>query len=811
MQNTFEIEVNTQKVYLSSFSQVHKTEQFISKTRNLLQIDNMLLLLSQNIMKNLEQLKNKFNISKNNFIVQTKDKTFSFYFTFPKNFSGKYKFLEYDFIYYNFTQNLINDNSDFAISSYLSNYKTFKILITTSNLSNEENFEKLYNLSQNNQINLPFLNIEQKHIVSIQDKNVLVQGVAGSGKTNICIDKILFTATKNYFGKVFYTTFSNSLLNDTLLRLQQVKLNITNFLENLKKNKIVFLDNNKKLAIENEIGLTLDDNFNTQNVSSHLNQILDFLDNKLELASIEDLYKRFISSPKKIADFIIFKEEYLPSIKNHQLKVKLEKINSLTFEILYKEIYGMLFGYSKSSNELLAFDDYVLSRKNSFTLNQCESIYALAQDYKEFLNKNNYTNLVFMSQELYSKWNTSNNYSLVIVDEVQDFTQWTLKLLRRISRKMFCVGDAMQMINPSYFSFSFLKDLMYEKDILDVVTLKSNYRNSPKINSIVQNLNKINAQKFGTHNFLISGESIPSINQTFTAVVKEKNFLENFTKKNIDNFTVVCSSHQEKSYLKSKYKELEILTVSEIKGLEREGIILYNILSSNLDKWQTLMQSIVNRKQADENSVYRYYFNLFYVGLTRAKEYLYVIEDKKVSLFEDFFKTNFDNLSLDEAITKIKLQASSMEIGDEKVINQINQLLQLEQFENAKFLCQKIKDSSLSTFQLKRIDIYANNYTNKNYKNAGIEFWKIGALSDAKKSFLLSNDLALVKLLDASIENNARKLNYDIINLLPEVINQQEAVNLIFQSLKLDIADLNNSLKETSKNLNKLNISINNN
>ena len=47
-------------------------------------------------------------------------------------------------------------------------------------------------------------------------------------------------------------------------------------------------------------------------------------------------------------------------------------------------------------------------------------------------------------------------------------TQVSLCLMKKISLKLFCVGDALQMINPTYFSFAYLKRLLFEKDIVSV-------------------------------------------------------------------------------------------------------------------------------------------------------------------------------------------------------------------------------------------------------------------------------------------------------------------------------------------------------
>ena len=65
--------------------------------------------------------------------------------------------------------------------------------------------------------------------------------------------------------------------------------------------------------------------------------------------------------------------------------------------------------------------------------------------------------------------------------------------------KMFCVGDALQMINPSYFSFAYLKGLMYDKEYTLVSELKHNYRNSQAIAEIIDLLGDLNKTIFGTH------------------------------------------------------------------------------------------------------------------------------------------------------------------------------------------------------------------------------------------------------------------------------------------------------------------------
>ena len=62
-----------------------------------------------------------------------------------------------------------------------------------------------------------------------EDANMLVQGIAGSGKTNVCVEKVVYCACRDYRGKVLYTTFSRGLLAETRDRVELFLKNIEDF------------------------------------------------------------------------------------------------------------------------------------------------------------------------------------------------------------------------------------------------------------------------------------------------------------------------------------------------------------------------------------------------------------------------------------------------------------------------------------------------------------------------------------------------------------------------------------------------------
>jgi len=250
-------------------------------------------------------------------------------------------------------------------------------------------------------------------------------------------------------------------------------------------------------------------------------------------------------------------------------------------------------------------------------------------------------------------------------------------------------------------------------------------------------------------------------------------------------------------------KNQEILTVSEVKGLERDTVVLFNILSSNKDKWQSLERIKVNHKEADENSVYRYYYNLFYVGLSRAKQNIFVVEDYKINQFEDFFKANFESLDSKTAIKVLNGIISKAEFSQQEILERVKEFLKLEQFDNARFNAGKIKDDAERINSLRKIEVYENFVSLGKYREAGIKFWEYGLIEDAKQQFVLSGDTILINLIDRCSKQNSHDLNIDIVDYFLDMKDNQVAQQFIIETIKKDVETLKSSFNSIKDNLKK--------
>lgn len=800
------LEVNSTKTILSSETRAFKTERFFYQTKKISSIDKFVLKISESIAQILPELKKMYLDNKdglNSFKVETFDKEYSFVFVCGFQLASS-ALNENDIVFLSLEKELeLIKNNDQRIVQYLKNSRIFKINIRDYIVDDEIlDTSKLYTLSENEFVNFPMLSSEQKKLVEIDNQNVLVQGVAGSGKTNVCMSKILWTACRNWTGKILYTTFSRGLLIDTKNKIELFKINIKNFIDDYKNNRIVFLDKNHKTAIENRLGVFLIVD-NDSNIIKKLELIVEFLEHHIDYYLLEDLYKIIDNNENTIADEKVFTDKFLKSMNNHQLKSKLSKLKNISLQVIYKEIFGMIFGCIKDENnlEMLTLETYTKKRENSFSKSECEVIYGLAKEYHNYQKTQNLVDNNEISRKLLKNIEKIQKYSLSIIDEVQDFTEINLKLFKEISIKMFAVGDALQMINPSYFSFAFLKKLMFREDVTRVAELESNYRNNKKIVEILDALGDINIKQFGTHSFVLSNKSVDESSMTNVVFTSDESYIQRLKNQKFENFTILVSDKNEKQKLRDVFKKQEILTISEIKGLERDTVLLYNILSSNFDKWQKLFDSFVNHKTADENSVYRYYFNLFYVGISRAKHNLFVFEKQKITFFDEFFTKYFDILSGDETYQKFNEVISKIEIDDDEILDRINEFLKLGQFDNARFYADKFEDGTLSQKQLAKIDAYENFVFKGKNKEAGIALWKAGLPVEAKEQFLISGDNKLIEFVESLEGKNQTMLDASIVNFFVDFEDNIEAQKLILDVLRADLEQIKNSHKDIQNKL----------
>jgi len=775
------ITIDTNKIALSSIRTVYKTEGFISETRRTASIDAFISRIAEGIFRENLALPPRC------FAANTDNGLYSFSFCIKND---EKRLQNGDVVFYKFTSSGGNKGGmDRRLAEYLASEG--KITLTIGEAGEnvlKDDLTRLYLVSGSDGIvNFPYLNDTQRKVVETEDSNMLVQGVAGSGKTNVCIEKIVYCAARNYRGSVLYTTFSRGLLSETRGRVEQFTKNVDDFIAAYEGGRVVFLDPNHKKAVENKLGILFSVDEDGEIISA-LKRISAFLKEKVEYRLIEDIYSEYFEA-RRAAGESVFLNEYLGGGKNFRLSGALDKIRNIAPEIIYKEIYGMIFGKYEldAPSDMMGREEYAAARSDSFSKRECDVIYSIALGYDEFLKKRGYTDNNLMSREVLSKI-TAPKYSVGIIDEAQDFTQVNLCLMKKLCRKLFCVGDALQMINPSYFNFGYLKRLMYG-DVTGVSELKHNYRSTERIEKIAEKLGEMNIGRFGTHSFVLKGESVPSPLPSAAVLVKDKGFVYSLGGERFENVTVVVASQKKKEKLRKVLGKTEILTVAEAKGLERSIVILADVLSDNADKWRELHKASLNRKTADENSVYRYYFNLFYVGISRAKQYLFVAESEYPETFNALFNECFERMDRNRAAEYLKNVASRIEIDDDDFIERIEKFCSLEQYENARNSADRLSDDELRQKQLAYIDVHEKYLRYGRIRDAGIEYWRRGMDAEAREMFTRSGDEQLFPLMDAC-KNGGGVLDPDIVRFYPLVEDNELAKQIILDTLNKESGEI---------------------
>ncbi len=693
---------------------------------------------------------------------------------------------------------------DLRIREFLEKSPSFNFeILPETVLGNNKEFFKLYRVLEAGGFSFPLLSEAQKEIVKIEDRNVLVQGAAGSGKTNVCIDKILFVAGRGYLGKIMYTTYSRGLLIDTKNKVEEYKNAIIRFAEEYGKGKVVFIDEEKRKAVENKLGIYISA-LEEKEIIKSLNKMVEYLSSKVDYLLIEDIYKAQSGKTPNISGEDYFIKRYIKNPKN-RLSGRLDKLKTLSPEVIYKEVYGMIGGYCNPENPFayLSNEDYFEARKESFTKSECDTIFAVAKGYHQNLAQSGLEDNNTLSKKILQNYPSHKKaYSLIIADEVQDMTRINLYLLREMATRVFCVGDALQMINPSFFSFAYLKNLLFRQEIGSTAAeLSYNYRSTPQIADIVNTLGEINASVFGTHNFLLKGKSVENEVKTTACFTTDQNLLREMAKEEYENFTLIVNTTEKKNELRRHLKKQEILTVSEVKGLERDTVVLVDILSDNAEKWRTLSNTSLNRKTADENSVYRYYFNLFYVGISRAKINLFISERENIPLFAPLFNSKFEKLDGKATMEKIKTVADRGEMDLDELLDRISVFLNLGQYENARFTASKLNEDETRRRELARVDIYEKHVKVGNYRKAGLELWAKGLKEESKKMLVMSGDEELLDLLEESEKGNG--LGGDIVRFFPDLEDNAHAQELIIEVLKEERENIKEEIQEVRKKFRK--------
>lgn len=416
--------------------------------------------------------------------------------------------------------------------------------------------------------------------------STLVVAGAGSGKTLTIL------------GKIKYLIEYKDIKEDEILCIS-----FTNETVKSLKNKTEEMGYNLNIFTFHKLGLSI-----LENVSIIDDKYLDFIIDEYFESRIKYDKGKLINSlffTNKKIDKIYKTKEYYKLKQTISTFIRLAKSNNMTINNIFKIYKRTIFNERKI---LLMIMEIMLIYKR-----ECES-----------LNKIDFDDMIINATKLVKSSNL--NYKYIIIDEFQDtsFVRYNLinEIIKKCNSKVFVVGDDWQSI----YRFSgcnlniFIKFKYYFKDV-SIYNLKYTYRNSNELINISSNFIMRNKKQLKKN--IVSNKNLDKpIIILFNYKVDEVIDLIN------DKDILVIGRNN------ADIKDIDWdnkLTIHRSKGLEASNVILVN--SDNIPskiKSEKILRFVLNDK---DYIPYEEERRLFYVALTRTKNYIYILVNDNVSPF----------------------------------------------------------------------------------------------------------------------------------------------------------------------------------
>jgi len=481
------------------------------------------------------------------------------------------------------------------------------------------------------------LDNEQQSIVLDESKYLLVVAGAGSGKTLTILGKINYLIRVKSIRPeeilcISFTNKASSSLKEKIKKEFNLEMSVYTFhklsLEVLKDANI-----NYEITDSNTLENTINEFFRETILSSnnHLKMVLDYFKLKHN-KNIKATYKNFY-------------------YKNKDKISILEKLIS-TFIHLFKCNNYSLEDFNTFLNESKKTFFYSKYKKEKIFLILALNIYLIYEGYLLENNEIDFDDMIIKATNYVKNNNINKKYKYIIIDEYQDTSFIRFKLIKEIINRtnanLMVVGDDYQSI----YRFTgcdislFLNFTNYFKDAR-VMKIQNTYRNSQELidiasNFIMKNKKQI-PKKLNSNKRLDNPIKIiyyRDIKNTFKRLIID---IYNKTNKPIlilgrnnkdINLILDNDFKLEKDNIIYKINpniKLYYLTVHKSKGLEEENVIIINLENNLLGFPNQIKDDKVLRFVSNIRERYPYSEErrLFYVALTRTKNYVYLLVPKK--------------------------------------------------------------------------------------------------------------------------------------------------------------------------------------
>lgn len=527
---------------------------------------------------------------------------------------------------------LINGNLKRKRQYKIENGKFVHIFDNSINIDDELLQEVLASSSSSKMKNIVnTIQMEQNKIIrNTSDKNLVVQGIAGSGKTSVALHRIAFLLYK-----IKNLTSSNVLIFSPNRIFSEY---ISNVLPELGEENTLettfhkFLESNiyeyKEIESFTDF-ISRYYKYNVDNVDLVIYKQSDEIINDINLYVDYLVNKAMFVKEVVIDKYVTYDVEDLNyMLKDRYSKFPLfERINAISIKISENEYRGnktKAKSIRKLLLEALNIDcDYKKIYMDFYRSNFCTFSNLSDSEIVNFVNKKklNYEDACLFAymKGLLNGFDYNVNILQVVVDEAQDYTKLQYIILSKIFKKasFTILGDVNQTINP-YYKYNSLEEIC---EIFNVksryLELTKTYRSSENIINYINNilgLNYVVAIRKGDNKEVISRCENDNLKEMLLADI---NYLKNIGK----SIAIITKNDSEAEYLyellSNEIMGLELLS-SNSYNFKRDLVIVPSYVAKGLEFDSVIVYTKPNNRYK-ENEKY-----LFYVACSRAQHQLIV-------------------------------------------------------------------------------------------------------------------------------------------------------------------------------------------
>lgn len=463
---------------------------------------------------------------------------------------------------------------------------------------------------------------QNKVIRNTEDKNLIVEGIAGSGKTSVALHRIAFLLYR---------------------------------IPNLTSNNVVVFTPNKvfseyisnvlpELGEDNTYDMTFYDLL-CQNINEYkdIENFTDFI-SRYYKGNVDnyDIIK-YKQSDEIIKDINNYINNLLSTIKfNNKLEydnfieIDTEELNNM---LNYKYNRFPLFERIKEISKRIASNNYEGSTKNASSIEKkLKELLNIKLDLKDIFNNfyqseySKYKDKVndkYLYYEdacifLYIKsllvgFNTNHVIKEIVIDEAQDYNKLQYLIIKKTFKtsNYTILGDTNQTINP-YYKYDSLEELTSIFESSKYITLTKTYRSTGKIidyTNKILGLNHVTAIRNDKASDIIFRNNI-----TKNDFLTDINNLKNTSK----SIAIITKNDSEAEEIYNLLKDdLDIMLIDGFGHIKRDLVVVPSYVAKGLEFDSVIIYTDEDNKYQEKDKY------LFYVACTRAQHNLIIYNNSK--------------------------------------------------------------------------------------------------------------------------------------------------------------------------------------